>query len=842
MSDSFYGGQPGQSFVIKGAYQSVADMETDFRNGTNAKVWYGDFCIIDTPNKNDPDNGKIFKRSTMSNGDVNGAEYFGQIVGPASGLPWMQVTTLSDVRKQVSRQLVTANNEERKYPKAMTDASFAGPSDDYVHTDYDNDDPAEDLSVGEFRPAIATPDGGSPSLVPGKYVDGDSTKYNDSIKWSWVNISSKDMDNRSWFYVGFEIPYLVVDAEATSVSPYDEKTGTIADDWNVNVGRVWSDDEEDGAKPHPYYEKFRFDIPKGVKGDSFRNLRVVPFNDATVVYDVNDVIPVEGTSAFVLKDDATPMKPPTQHVGTITVRGKDVETKEKSDPLILVCDLYIYDSRKDGKTASDNGTMTPITIYLGPFDGLRTVATEDSLEESDLPITVGADGTLTFNYTYSPQEIYHKLVRWVDSVTIGSDDGTFSMKFNDGTSYSAQLDWVDDVTIAKDGTIRLHHVDVNADGTDAEGYETLDTKLENVTNVFVGSTGVLYLKYNTGKVVAAESLSSETEADLSSKADRNKTSDDAQPYHIKMITDIALNPWDVSKTITGADGPVNSLNLPHKITVGYNTQLEREEIGSPINSVQEIFLNDADGHLYALYSDSTARLSLPEYVRSNNVAPQALVGQDVIVDNGRRWVTYAKVVKGASGAPRNRTDNGTESTSGMNTIFWEDLGNARDNGNMLYGHRYVYHATNNTADEKDLSEYLKKNNKQMTATNIAETMVAFLNETYPREFEDNELYKGRFVQCIYIGTDDDGNRVQTFLFSWDQDESGTGTGTWQSCGSIQNEGKGAWDAAYIDVSDLPTSSGYPTSLSSSAATLSGSGLGFVRRSMTPNAKLATPWK
>ena len=61
--DSLYGGHQGISFVLKASYQSVAQMISAFKNGANYKsVWYGEYCLIDTPNKNDADNGKIYRR------------------------------------------------------------------------------------------------------------------------------------------------------------------------------------------------------------------------------------------------------------------------------------------------------------------------------------------------------------------------------------------------------------------------------------------------------------------------------------------------------------------------------------------------------------------------------------------------------------------------------------------------------------------------------------------------------------------------------------------------------------------------------------------------------------
>ena len=60
-------------------------------------VWYHEFCIVDTPNKNDKDNGKIYQRGLDYSNDMGGAIYKGQIVGSTSGTPLFQLNTIKEV-------------------------------------------------------------------------------------------------------------------------------------------------------------------------------------------------------------------------------------------------------------------------------------------------------------------------------------------------------------------------------------------------------------------------------------------------------------------------------------------------------------------------------------------------------------------------------------------------------------------------------------------------------------------------------------------------------------------------------------------------------------------------
>jgi hypothetical protein len=61
--NSFYGGRRGTSFVIVKRYLDIPSMVEDFREGNNfTEVRFDEYVMINNPNKNHPDNGKIFRR------------------------------------------------------------------------------------------------------------------------------------------------------------------------------------------------------------------------------------------------------------------------------------------------------------------------------------------------------------------------------------------------------------------------------------------------------------------------------------------------------------------------------------------------------------------------------------------------------------------------------------------------------------------------------------------------------------------------------------------------------------------------------------------------------------
>lgn len=211
-NSSFYGGRRGASFILVKSFLSVNDMITAFSQGDGYKlVNYDEYVVIDTTNKNNVDNGKIYRRGYDYQDEMGGAIYIGQFVGPAGYAPQTVMTTIDEVDDMV---------EQEGY-------SYRRSSGEYAPTD---------------------------NLIPGKYVENNVTKYNDSIQYAMCSVRAADA-SETVAYVGFKFPYSVIEFSAQSSNAYQ----------NPSVTR-----EDNGA--HPFYEKWRLGIPSGKKGDSVSNL------------------------------------------------------------------------------------------------------------------------------------------------------------------------------------------------------------------------------------------------------------------------------------------------------------------------------------------------------------------------------------------------------------------------------------------------------------------------------------------------------------------------------------------------------------------------------------------
>ena len=224
------------------------------------------------------------------------------------------------------------------------------------------------------------------SLVPGYYTDEEGNPvYNDSIKWVYTNVISED-GTSSKTYVGFTFPYSIVDFEASLVDKNDEN--------NPVIKRI-----DDGT--HPFYNKWALKIPRGQKGNSFKNLRVVSASW------INAYFPDGFADGFILQDD----NPDSQHL--------------------------IYDYQNE-----DSGELE--TYYLGKYSIINNVLFSD-------------DGTLSFVFNGNKTVSYTKKVKWISSVNL-SEDGTLTFEYNNGetpTVYEKAIKTIKDISLLDDGTFTI---------------------------------------------------------------------------------------------------------------------------------------------------------------------------------------------------------------------------------------------------------------------------------------------------------------------------------------------------------------------------------------------------
>lgn len=504
---SFYGGQPGHSFIIITTYRSIADMVAKFKLGNEyTAVHFDQHVMINTVNKNDPDNGKIYRRGYDFNNDIGGAEFVGTIVGPAGKAPMIQMTTIADVK----RKQATQGYQERR-------------------------------SSGSYS-AVEN------NLVPGKKTDG---TFNDTITWECCSIRNQNNEDTT-AYIGFTFPYTVIDVEASTVQPYSG--GRYAD----MSGATRIDDYK-----HPFYEKWHLDIPNGVKGDSFKNLKI-QVADSTI----------------------------EEYAG----QADDINNNRE----VLVYEYYNYETLQNGN---------PKKVYLGDYNNIDN-------------ISISQDGTITIDYSHDNDKVFNKIIKWIDDVTI-SDDGTLTISWNNNsadTVFNKKVKWITALNISNTGIITVNYNDnmsvtldsvikwINSIALSAAGIlsityntgqiESFDNnKIKWIDSISLNTNGIFTIVYNTGQT---QSLTNTPVKWLN-----NITGSDG---HILTFTynDETTNTIDF-KFLRNIDIDTGTTEGSgnQKVHI-YWTDNTVTEIGNPINYIMQAAINDNE-HLLVRYSDPIKR-------------------------------------------------------------------------------------------------------------------------------------------------------------------------------------------------------------------------------------------
>lgn len=376
--ESFYGGKQGISPVIKASFEYLtnekdsndnyldsaygaavnnADASTiaainaktlsvQFSNPNYQDVWFGELAIIDTTNKFNPNNGKIYRRvlRTAQKDDENfyagqSAEYIGQIVGPAGGIPRMNFTSIDGVRGQINN----SSNTIISFPSSQTD----------MDTNKQNSLVIKETTMNN-------------QLVPGK---DDEDNFNDAVKYTWVNILPPDgTNNTSYVYLGFEIPYPVFNLSTETVN-YTQSASITRTSKNIE-GDIEEGSQSDSI--HPFYWAWNLQIPRGIRGIwqeiHIGNKSPWIFNENNPLYsDINDLTYNEQSDTYNIKiyeNETEPRKKNStdiseDHFWYLTVKCPCYKENETLW-VIEEYNFYLepYKNIKEIKFDQDNGDIT----------------------------------------------------------------------------------------------------------------------------------------------------------------------------------------------------------------------------------------------------------------------------------------------------------------------------------------------------------------------------------------------------------------------------------------------------------------------------------------------------
>ena len=240
---------------------------------------------------------------------------------------------------------------------------------------------------------------------------------NESIKWAYCSIRNENNED-TIAYVGFQIPYTIVEFEAESESAYYNRSNETHKFNNYNL----ITEEE----VRPFYTKWNIKIPKGIKGSGIESIYVATAN--------NTMVTITGQNETTGKLIVEPY----------SGRDDDIAKQRK----VLVCKYTTYDTVEEGESH---------IVYLGDFNMLVA-------ENGKTAVQLDDDGTFHINFTHDDDITYPEKITWLTHFTLNENDGMLTVNFNNETptnvnNISKRLIWVKDITVAADGTITYHRTD-----------------------------------------------------------------------------------------------------------------------------------------------------------------------------------------------------------------------------------------------------------------------------------------------------------------------------------------------------------------------------------------------
>lgn len=428
--ESFYGGRQGASVVIKGSFKYITNeqegsnyidpyygmaletlkstgMDEDAAKQALAKdtmtvqlsdpkytdVWYNEYCIIDPVNKNNTNNGRIYRRTLKSTNEDDPvgriAEYIGQIVGPAGSSPYLgdftDTTTLQDKFNDdredlgiddILTYIGDKGNDEEEWTTATRNASSNLPM--------------------KIKPLVT----GTNLIAGNTQTNG---VYVQQGNYGWYNIRKNTSDTDvSLVYLGFDIPYYITEFENGHALSYAQTNTTVTK--TINTG------QEIVA---PFYEKYQINVPRGVPGAWIDNLQWATTSLENQYYSLSSLTysaPTENnnwTDSWGISNGAS--KP------SIAINTS-----------VWICDFHWFNK---------NGQKQDIpNLYIGTYKVIKDITLSDSGSNS---------GTLTITYTDNSEDSFENKLTWITDALVvtgreqGGDlnnyIGHLLVKFNNST-------------------------------------------------------------------------------------------------------------------------------------------------------------------------------------------------------------------------------------------------------------------------------------------------------------------------------------------------------------------------------------------------------------------------
>lgn len=522
---SFYGGRRGASFIIAKSFKTEEEMIKAFKQGGQYKtVNYDEYVIIDTENKNDITNGKVYRRGYDYTNDMGGAEYVGQIVGPAGLGPHAEIIEKSEVNKKYVESEATGDKLDYRYGKGTLD-----------------------IQTNDLVP-------GAKGEINNRTFDEDT----DKIHWEYFSLRD-DQQLESTCYIGYQVPYTVFDFFTKAVNPYDI---------NGNYADMTAIDRQPLSEEHPFYEQWEISIPKGVKGDLIKNFRLYTPTTDEVLADVEGVEHNLSAGRTVLiydywwYDNKQQGEMKTLYLGEYEVID---DITIDADGTVTV----IYKSNREDTVFNkriqwiNSVTLTQEGLFTVNYNNGAAPYTTNLIWVRDLALA--ADGTVTLTYNNKTTVDLDNKLTWIEDVAL-ADTGELTVTYNNekGTEQLNVLQWiVGSAYNAQAGELTFTY---NTGKTETYEYKYIG-------EVTLDAQGNFIVKANTGEVLLDTDIIFPTTVELKDGYQLIITANNGDILlneHLKWVEDLEVAA-DGLITLTFNDGTTENLDNKIKWIVSTNT-------------------------------------------------------------------------------------------------------------------------------------------------------------------------------------------------------------------------------------------------------------------------------
>ncbi len=677
---SFYGGRPGNSFIIVKTFNSYEKMVTQFKKGPGySDVHYDEHVLINTLNKLDEDNGKVYRRGYNFNADDGGAEYIGTIVGPQGNAPHLHFTNLETVE------------------------------DLYENHDSESGSIVSSMDYDESETQSILP---KPEMIAGKDSEGN---FHDNIVWNTVSIRTTNNDITN-AYIGLTIPYHIFEFTAESISEYK----------SAEVNR--QNDE------HPFFYPMHLKIPKGIHGASITDIRITTLNnESNIVIPLNLTEEEIGNRPFFActiesYDSGKEGSGVVNHIEStkthyfidfykvlddISLNEEGILTKKYNDdsfdeinnnsPIKWIKNIELSEDGQLQVTYNTNEVSQINTQAIKWIEDIQltdngqlqvTYNTNDTSQINtqaikwieDIQLT--NDGQLKVRYNTSDAQIIVnpissnnniQKIRWLTGVTL-SDAGNLTFNWNVGepTEFN-QIKWIKDISLSDDGILSIGY---NINATESTEGINLENPIKWINEMTLDNeTGALKITWNTGNEQTIENVISQlTDIRINKTEDVENSEDVGKIAYqinngnyksigepINYVTDMTLdeNNQVLAKFALNDDWSYLG-NLTTNFQIGDQDQITESfwaGVGNVVETVNEEN-NQINGTLNFIISPSY-------YIAKNILCQMNSITLDIQQIGGQHKFSQVKIVRGSNGKVINQSQEQDDSSESSETYVNE---------------------------------------------------------------------------------------------------------------------------------------------------------------------------